>query len=92
MYGIYFMHLHVQNGKVTDDSRCIGTLIKNAYTREGSRFTGWNTAEGGSGYPYDDKAMPSMSEKEITLYAQWEQSIKYLHHKQERLNEQIKIH
>lgn len=48
-------------------------LQKNAYIREGYRFTGWNTAEDGSGDWYEDGSMSVIAwEKETTLYAQWE--------------------
>lgn len=60
-------------------------LSKNAYTKRGFYFTGWNTKRDGSGERYGDeefvwtpinpyiknKVLSSSNETEITLYAQW---------------------
>lgn len=47
-------------------------LTANTFTREGYKFTGWNTQADGSGAPYaDEGAMIDLSEN-ITLYAQWQ--------------------
>ena len=46
-------------------------LNENAFTREGYKFKGWNTAADGSGTPYADKATVKLTE-DTTLYAQWE--------------------
>lgn len=48
-------------------------LLKNKYTREGYRFTGWSTEADGSGDWYNDCDGPVTAwDKETTLYAQWE--------------------
>lgn len=49
-------------------------LTKNAFTRPGYTFTGWNTKPDGSGTGYADEATDNLiSDKEpsVTLYAQW---------------------
>ena len=46
-------------------------LTANAFTREGHRFTGWNTAADGSGTAYADSASVTIN-TDLTLYAQWE--------------------
>ena len=43
----------------------------NAFTREGYTFTGWNTAEDGSGTEYADEAEVTITAP-MTLYAQWD--------------------
>lgn len=46
-------------------------LIANEYTRAGYVFTGWNTAENGSGTAYADEATYDFA-ADLTLHAQWE--------------------
>ena len=46
------------------------TLTANAFTREGYKFTGWNTAADGSGTSYEDSASVTL-DADTTLYAQW---------------------
>ncbi|MBR2786699.1 MAG: InlB B-repeat-containing protein [Clostridia bacterium] len=50
-------------------------LRTNTFTREGYLFTGWNTAEDGSGTSYADEAsVTNLSNTDgatVTLYAQW---------------------
>ena len=47
------------------------TIKKNAFTRSGYTFDGWNTAAGGSGTSYKaEAAIPDM-QADITLFAQW---------------------
>lgn len=46
----------------------------NAFTRNGYAFTGWNTAEDGSGTAYADRA-PGAFDADTTLYAQWERIV-----------------
>ena len=46
-------------------------LRANSFTREGSHFTGWNTAADGSGAAYADGQTVSLSAG-LTLYAQWQ--------------------
>ena len=52
-------------------------LNANQFTREGYKFTGWNTVAGGTGTSYGDganyTAPANPSSYNITLYAQWEQ-------------------
>ena len=54
-------------------------LNANQFTREGYKFTGWNTIAGGTGTSYNDGAIYSApanpSSYTITLYAQWEKEI-----------------
>jgi uncharacterized protein (TIGR02145 family)/uncharacterized repeat protein (TIGR02543 family) len=52
-------------------------LTKNAFTRDGFEFTGWNTAADGSGNSYtDEQVMAGLTESKIplVLYAQWQES------------------
>ncbi|MCI7336976.1 MAG: InlB B-repeat-containing protein [Bacteroidales bacterium] len=46
------------------------TVCADAPTRDGYKFTGWNTAQDGSGTPYAPGAEITLSES-VTLYAQW---------------------
>ena len=46
-------------------------LNANSFTREGYNFTGWNTADNGTGTSYADGATVNLTEN-TTLYAQWE--------------------
>jgi len=46
------------------------TLTKNAFTREGYLFNGWNTMADGSGTVYED-CSKFTAEQNVTLYAQW---------------------
>ncbi|MBR4830942.1 MAG: InlB B-repeat-containing protein [Bacilli bacterium] len=71
----------------TDDPNATGTmsaqiivfdipnnlLNENQYTRTGYAFAGWNTLANGQGTHYDDKqdVTNTMSENDITLYAEW---------------------
>ena len=48
-----------------------GTLEANSFTREGYRFTGWNTKADGSGTGYSDGATVTPGGN-LELYAQWE--------------------
>ena len=52
-------------------------LTANTYTREGYKFTGWNTEADGSGTSYEDEEevlnLSSTDGDEIDLYAQWEE-------------------
>lgn len=63
-------------------------LTKNAYTRIGYEFTGWNTEPDGSGIGYaDEEVVLNLTDKDVklhqsgavvTLYAQWRQSVSHL--------------
>ena len=46
-------------------------LTKNALTREGYQFSGWNTASDGTGTAYADEAIFTPAGEAVTLYAQW---------------------
>lgn len=46
------------------------TLTKNAFTREGYLFNGWNTMADGSGTIYEDCSKLT-ADSNVTLYAQW---------------------
>ena len=48
------------------------TLTANAFTRNGWKFTSWNTSKDGSGTAYADKASVTLKNKDLELYAQWE--------------------
>ena len=61
-------------GTMTPQSIVFGSsaaLSANSFTRTGYSFTGWNTASGGTGTSYADKASFTMSTTGATLYAQW---------------------
>ena len=47
-------------------------LTANSFTREGYKFTGWNTAADGSGAAYTDEGAMSNLQEDMTLYAQWQ--------------------
>lgn len=51
------------------------SLSKNAFTKPGHEFTGWNTKEDGTGTSYSDeqevKNLASEKDAKVTLYAQW---------------------
>ena len=47
-------------------------LNANAFTREGYKFIGWNTAADGSGATYADEGAILELTGDITLYAQWQ--------------------
>ena len=47
------------------------TLRANTFENDGKVFTGWNTADDGSGTSYADGATISSITSNITLYAQW---------------------
>ena len=51
------------------------TVKGNEFTRTGYKFTGWNTAADGTGTDYSENATIATVRKNITLYAQWEQTI-----------------
>lgn len=47
-------------------------LTANTFTRENYKFTGWNTAEDGSGATYADEGSIINLTEDLTLYAQWQ--------------------
>jgi uncharacterized repeat protein (TIGR02543 family) len=56
---------------VAQASTTAANLSTNRYERAGYRFTGWNTAENGTGTPYAAGANFNFA-TDLTLYAQWE--------------------
>lgn len=48
------------------------TLTANSFNRANFKFTGWNTAEDGSGATYTDESSIIDLTEDITLYAQWQ--------------------
>ena len=56
---------------VAQASTTAANLSANRYQRSGYRFTGWNTAENGTGTPYGAGATFNFA-SDLTLYAQWE--------------------
>ena len=58
------------------------SLNANGFTRNGYAFTGWNTAEDGSGTSYADgtdyTVTPATSDATVTLYAQWKSQVNYI--------------
>lgn len=46
-------------------------LTANTFTKDGFKFTGWSTEQGGSSNIIPDEAVYSASNSNITLYAQW---------------------
>ena len=52
-----------------------GTSVNLGYAdgRDGYVFAGWNTAADGSGTPYDKNADIDMPDRNLTLFAQWEE-------------------
>ena len=62
------------DGNMAPESFAFGetlNLTANAFTREGHRFTGWNTTADGTGTGYADGASVTI-DADLTLYAQWE--------------------
>ncbi len=58
---------------VAQSSTAAANLSANGYQRSGYTFTGWNTAENGTGTPYAAGANFDFV-ADLTLYAQWELS------------------
>jgi hypothetical protein len=56
---------------VAQASTTAANLSANSYLRSGFTFTGWNTAEDGTGTPYGAGANFDFL-TDLTLYAQWE--------------------
>ncbi len=56
---------------VAQASTTAANLSANRYQRSGYVFTGWNTAEDGTGTPYGEGANFDFA-TDLTLYAQWE--------------------
>ncbi len=61
---------HGEMGALVINGVTTTALPANAYTKDDSDFTGWNTAADGSGTAYADQA-PIQSTTDLTLYAQW---------------------
>ena len=76
----YTVSYDANGGKGTMDAQTLTynketTLTKNAFSRTGYKFVGWNTASDGTGTSYKDaesvKNMTSQAKGKVTLYAQW---------------------
>ena len=52
-------------------------LSKNTFTKDGFKFTGWNTKADGTGTPYTNEQNVSLSNN-LTLYAQWSEGDPYV--------------
>lgn len=61
----------VTGSMVAQSSSTAANLSANSYERPGFTFTGWNTAEDGTGTPYAAGANFSFA-TDLVLYAQWE--------------------
>jgi len=61
----------VTGSMVAQSSTTAANLSANSYQRSGYTFTGWNTAEDGTGTPYGAGANFDFA-TDLTLYAQWE--------------------
>ncbi len=63
---------------------CSFTLAKNAYSRDGYTFAGWNTKADGSGDSYNDEdsvaPLTETDQDTITLYAMWKDSSEITYH------------
>lgn len=49
-------------------------VAENSFTREGYKFTGWNTQADGEGTPYSADDSYTLTDGDDVLYAQWEQA------------------
>ena len=55
------------------DTTATATVKENMFTRDGYKFTGWNTKEDGTGTNYSPKSSIQFNDDtDVTLYAQWE--------------------
>ena len=50
------------------------TVSTNTFTRTGYVFTGWNTKANGSGDPYSNGSLITLSTSSVTLFAQWKRA------------------
>lgn len=48
------------------------TVLDNPFSKTGYYFTAWNTQADGGGTAYSEKAVFTMPQDDVTLYAQWE--------------------
>ena len=46
-------------------------LNPNKFTKNGYTFDGWNTASDGTGFSHNDQEDVTVTDKDLTLYAQW---------------------
>ena len=72
------IHFHANGGtgKMDDQNAVTGDETKlnaNTFSREGFRFTGWNTKANGNGDSYEDGGEAEFDD-ETDLYAQWEKN------------------
>lgn len=62
-------------GSMDKQTFVVGTDIRltaNTFTRDGYKFTGWNTAADGTGASYADEGAMNNLQEDMTLYAQWQ--------------------
>ena len=59
--------------EVPTDAATNITLAANTFSRSGYSFNGWNTKADGSGDPYADKAVITLT-SDLVLYAQWKEN------------------
>ena len=72
----YTVTFNANGGEGSMDAQTVSAstdtaLTANTFTRTGYTFTGWNTAQDGSGTPYANGATVNLTE-DLTLYAQWQ--------------------
>ncbi|MDD6196560.1 MAG: chitobiase/beta-hexosaminidase C-terminal domain-containing protein [[Clostridium] aminophilum] len=77
------IHFHANGGTGKMDDQNVTTeeeikLNSNTFSREGFRFTGWNTKANGDGDSYEDGGEAEFTE-ETDLYAQWEKVMDHNH-------------
>ena len=84
VYQIAFNGNGAEKGTVASMNMVYGTpqnLNTNAFTKIGYKFTGWNTAEDGTGTSYtNEQSVDILTDKDdevVTLYAQWEEAKVY---------------
>jgi uncharacterized repeat protein (TIGR02543 family) len=51
------------------------TILENMFSKDGSRFIGWNTSQDGSGTSYSTGKTIDSMDNSLTLYAQWSKNI-----------------
>lgn len=76
----YTVFFEANGGSGNMDNQALTTntataLAANAFTRGGYTFTGWNTKADGSGTAYADKGRVTLTDADLTLYAQWKENV-----------------
>ena len=75
-YAVTYDGNGAEEGSTEPQTKIYGTALRlqsNGYVREGYSFTGWNTAQDGTGADYPERASYTANE-EVTLYAQWKKN------------------